>query len=286
MPSSHPKEIFKATHNTHTISVENLLSADLTDHPLRIFKEKGKGAALFRFTILEKKDPNEKAEFAGVNLRPAMVPGLVKRSDFAINKMLDMKCQHVSGDSSPAYTVKLLGGRMKGRTAMQVLADSNNDFSVLDQQYDYLSARRGVYSNAELQMNAIDDARRIFGAKGGQAAAFYYSLLSLIRPQMEKRHIDKKSGTLLIPVEQMEIDVDSTKDYPFRIQIYSYECNGEEDATGQIVPDYIFKSRQKTLFMGLSLDEWCDLMDSVEFHRNAFRNAYYITACREAAKTE
>lgn len=210
-------------------------SVDAMDAPLEYFSKYSR----FKFNILD-------GSSASANVSVQDVAAMYEKTRSALTASMFLS-QNSSIPSSPAYTVRIKGGNLDGKTPAEALIE--NGASALNSQYKYLMERINDPKCAKFKtanqkvINAIQDASKIgedeirknlSGSSSGLRTNIYTSF---------RGNPHKKNEEGLCFCTELDVTYISTEDYPVKISIKNYYAPIEEKETGQI----IVQSKQKDL---------------------------------------
>lgn len=181
--------------------------ANETDTPLHIYD----GLSRFVFTAIVKNAKNLIANFPVDKLEY-----LEEMFKIALNKSVEAKCSTATNAEGIAYTVRISAGSLKGKTPAEILAGGQRE--ALEKQRDWLQQNVGKYAANQTQINAIDEAIRLYESgqlvktESGPVYAF-----DIIEPEYKYRRTKNDAGHNL--VYSIGIRFDSSRNYPISIEI-------------------------------------------------------------------
>lgn len=263
----YPIEVFTAQNPTKTLSVESHLAVAKTadqQSPLKVYHEK---FSLYKYAIVEKKDNEPLSIYANINIKE--IEALMKRSDYAFMKHMDAEFgPKVDTDTtSPAYTVRIASGMLKGKTPAEVLLEGDNE-EALNRQYTFLKEHLDKFPKNKIQMDAILDAAKLKkegkltkSSASSTRVRLYPNGQDIVpKPLIRKKREDNKCF-----VYEMEIYWYIGDKYPVEIKINNYYAVVHEDNTGRVQPDKstIDKKESWTRSFRLSEQDWQNHVRSI-----------------------
>lgn len=278
----YPKEIASVV-RTQTFCVNNELSrATVSDgcEPLKFYSPYSR----FIFSLI-----NENKKSVTANVPATEIANIIQRTNYANVKHLDELSKNTSHDLSPAYTVKISAGRLKGKTPAEVLLNNPEDKELLKTQYKWLSDNLKKYPKNKEQMDAIDDASKLMQAGKldkenvvtSEAPILLYEAYT--RP-LTSRPKNKSGNTF---VYEINIKWYPGEDYPINITIENYYCPVAKDKeTGKLIV-YASKKEQSTkVNMALSAAEWNNTMYMIQANMRTFEQLSASNCYKEAIETD
>lgn len=254
----YPKEIDSVV-RTKTFCINAELTKPDTDNgdsPLKLYSRFSR----FPITLI-----NEKKVFANANINVTDMIDIMKRSEFAYNKEMElsMQTQTIENDVSSAYTVQISSGMLKGKTPAQALLESPDNLKALVNQFNFLKQNLDKYPRNRVQMQAIKEAKTLFEsgklteskAQGNTNNFEIYK--SGFRPLKRK---SREDGMCF--VYDVKITWNFKQNYPLEIEIQNYYAPVTTDDRGMM--NVQFSQRDKNTFikesMKLSASEWNHIM--------------------------
>jgi len=199
---------------------------------------------------------------------------LFLRTDFAFNKSMEFECAPVAAHAdSPAYTVKITSGVLKGKTPAEVLIETGN-VDALNNQYVWLKNNLKKFPKNKIQMDAIMDAAKLF--KEGRLEAAETVVKPRIRlypagqptpkPLRRKPRADGKCF-----VYEMEIFWNVGDTYPIEIIIRNYwaPVKEMEDKTIRVVQKEAEDKIERTMRLGEA--DWLNHIRAIKDDMDSFK---------------
>ena len=183
---------------------------------------------------------------------------------------------------TPAYTVAIASGDLKGKTPAQVIAeDAARGASSLTRQREWLSRNLQKYPNNQAQIDAIDEALAIAacGGKpvtGGTAQTQTASAQITIYNAEARALIRKKRADGMCPVHNIDIKWLIGDDNPVLITITEFYAPVTERENGTISPQVSQRdpASVKTVQMRVTKAEWLDTVRAMKAVMNTFEIIY------------
>lgn len=222
------------------------------------------------------------------NINISSLEGIFKATDFAYEK--HMNCLYGSerfdGASTPAYTVKIASGLLKGKTPAQILSeDPQKGVEALKKQYDWLKENLAKYPNNKEQMNAIAEAINLL--KGGKltAATRVSSPTIKIYDSGPRPNTWKKRDDGMCMTHMTQINFEPGEEYPVTIAISNFYAPFVKQENGRLNA-LISKRDEKSVQvfnLRASAEEWLDITRRIKAAMNQFE-MYNAKKCIEDAK--
>lgn len=297
MSYKYPIDVCTSQNKKQTYSVESHLSVAKTEDaqsPLKIYNDT---FSLYKHTIIEKdKAPEEKVVTANIKVKE--MEDIFRRSDYAFHKSMEYECMPkttATGEAgtSPAFTVKITSGVLKGKTPAEVLLENPQNEKALNQQYKWLKENLGRYPRNQIQMDAILDAANLkkegkLQAASTEAAATQtpririYPSTSQVTPKPLRRKT-REDGRCFI--YEMEVYWNIGDDYPVEITIRNYwaPVREMEDKTLRVSQKDAMDRVEKT--MRLSEADWLNHLRTIEDDMDSFKMLNAKGTREDATKT-
>ena len=262
----YPLQTCKIKRTSKTLGVDFYLFApteeDNSCSPLELHN----GFSRFLFTIVDKSNPS-------VNVTPrANIPS----GDIACIKLkteLAMQAYFLGGNtdsnsneendfkSRPAFTQKLLFGNGKGKTPAEILIANPQEKDNLLQTRAWLLPNVDKYPANKLQIEAIDDAIALLEIGELQESSAPPSGV-IVRPiyKTEYKHMSQKNEQGNTLVYSISIMFDSSKNYPFTIEITNCFAPIEILPSGQHRPVMNKATHAVKSSIALTDNEWVDMI--------------------------
>lgn len=179
---------------------------------------------------------NGKSVFGNIPIHD--IANIKKRYQYISNKAMDMEISNITSTeeshSEPAYTVRFISGKLKGKTPAQVLmTDGNKD--ALQGQRDWLVSKLKDYPNNQKIIDAIDNAFTLFdqGKLNTQTNATTPSggQFVIYKPGMRPLRTKIREDGFWM-VYEIQIFWNMGYNYPISFSISNYYAPVKEDANG------------------------------------------------------
>ena len=186
-------------------------------------------------------------------------------------------------DYSAAFSVRILTGKLKGKTPAEVLIeDPENGKKLLENQRDWLSANLAQYPVNSKQIDAINaafDAQKAGALEGTGAVAAAQSgntgAIGARIPLYESKYranIYKKREDGKCPVSDMYVTWIIGHDYPVEIRIVNYWAPAFKDATtGKLNVQAAQASDRIDNTMLLQASEWSKFLKAMQDRLDIFK---------------
>lgn len=232
----------------------------------------------YKFTYLDK--TGSAPVFVYANVKPMDIPDIKARTEFANNKIYELELASAvpSNNSdvpnSPAYTVRISSGKLKGKTPAEVLAeDEVNGKNLLNQQYQWLKDNLQKYPNNIHQMNAISEAGTLL-AEGKLQKVESKTVavpITILKPEMRPlTRQPQRYGKSF--VYEIGIICNPGDIYPYRITIDNYYApvNKRDDGTYNVLKSDAQDLVSKTFYM--SVKDFNALIYAITTNMRQFEN--------------
>lgn len=253
-----PRECASVVRDKTLIVLNNLSKASCENgnEPLMIYHNT---FSYFDFVLIN----NEKKP-AEAKIKTGELIKIFANTDYAFHKEMDLRFspqQNEQNTQSPAYTVKITSGKLKGKTPAQALLEDSQNTKLLENQYNWLKENLDKYPKNKEQMDAIVDASKLYKAK-----KLTKEKLSKVATQMLlyksgfRFNYRKQNNDGTYKIKEMQIIWNFNENYPVNIQIENYDAPviKKEDGTVNVQ-----KSNRKNIqinSMSLTSDEWLEIV--------------------------
>ena len=243
--------------------------------------------ARFKFTYIEG------GKYYEANIRPSKdVPDITARTEYANRRIFEYEmtqnssAQSVDGAklTTPAYTVRLGVGSLKGKTPAEVFAEKGEAAKeILSSQYLFLRENLEKYPKNKIQMDAIEEALRAFNSgslkrveKGASGSS-----IAILKPEMRPltRREKKYDKTF---VYEIGIMCYPDHNYPYEVKISNYYAPVDKLPDGRLnvrkaeAQDLV----EKAFFM--TTKDWNALVQAMNTHMRQFEDVIARTQFAEA----
>ena len=231
---------------------------------------------------------NEDKKVATFNIPKADLPALFKKSDFACNKELDYRINTESNSSnmpsSLAYTVRITGGKLKGKTPAEALIEDASNKDILNEQYIFLKKNIQKYPKNKEQMEAISEAAKLFEEGKLNAANVTKEIVIPIynpgvRPKIRKIREDGKAF-----VYDVKINWHLGSASPVIIEVSNYYAPVIQKEDGLLNVKVSEKDADSEIkgSKSLSLEAWEDIVYNMKMQMRAFEINHFASALKMA----
>lgn len=225
------------------------------------------GYSRFVFTILDSTSGTMKT--AHVNI-PAMDVALLKvRTEYAINQMMNTSSTP-NTDLSEAYTVKLLSRDFSGKSPAQVLIENPDNREKLEQTRRWLEDNKARYPKNQEQIDAINDALDLLDLGQLNAVSTNDTIIELYREDIKIPNSNKLNENGKTFVYSINIVCDTSKDFPFAINITNCYATPKRSPYGQVIVDMKTAEKQTKLSILLNTKEWFNIVNRMDSNVKCF----------------
>ena len=264
--TKYPKEIFASIRENKSLAILahfTRATAEKGDIPLAIFD---KDYSRFVFSGID----SENNRSNSANVPVSEMANIFAVTDFANNKHLEAlysarPAETVEQATSPAYSIKIASGTLKGKTPAEVLLeDPVKGKELLNQQYKWLKSNLEKYPKNKIQMDAIMeaatlqkegklDANTTKSTKAGRISIYHAEARALQR---------KPRADGMCPVYNLDIAWDIGESVPVDITITTFYAPLKKNEDGRINP--VVSQMDKTTYISVNkrllASEWMDAM--------------------------
>lgn len=212
------------------------------------------------------------------NIRYKDWPNIVKRTEHAeiVAMQYEPKiaaAKENCGGTSPAYTTKLSGNMLKGKTAAQVIFENGGE-ATLRSQRDWLAKNlsgKFAKSNRE-QIAAIDDALNLYSnGQLNRPASITLPVINIYTAQFHANtYIQHESNPNLFFTFDCYINYCIGDEYPIKVRILNYYCPVTVKEDGQQIVHADKKEDEKEYTFALSESGWDHAITMVQERRTIF----------------
>lgn len=231
----YPKQIAVIRRPKKTLGIDSFLAypAGNDEAPLA-----HAGYSRFEVNLIDKHDDG--GTFVGVANIPVNDVHIIKyRTKAAINLLYTPSvtkdnAKSSSSKSSLAFTQTLADRNFKGKTPGDILSSDPSQKDALMKVREWLAANVGKYPNNQKQIDAIDEAVALLdmGSLAVENSVASSTVFSVYKSDFKfKKKKDEKGNNLIYGIE---ISMDSSKTYPFSVQITNYYAPVETLKDGQV----------------------------------------------------
>lgn len=233
---------------------------------------------------------NEQKKAVTGNIPVTDIADIVKRSNFIYEKHMQESMKIENTDLSPAYTVKISSGKLKGKTPAEVLIEDPDNKQLLNQQYVWLQKNLDKYPKNQIQMDAIEDAANLL--KEGtldkenvnMSSSRFNIYKSGTKPLKSRPMINGKNFIYDINIEWFIGD-----NYPVNITIQNYYAPVIKDKETNM-NNVMFTERDKSTHitneMKLTAAEWMNVLEAIDRNMRTFEMLNATECYKEASKID
>ena len=247
-----------------TFSVEAHFTRALDESPLKMFEEP---FSRFIFTVIEN------GEAATANIPVSCAEKLYMDTQALYLASVSDKTKITASKTSPAYTVRFVAGKNRGKTPVQVLAeDPEHGKDALNSEYTWLKENLSKYPANQKLMDAIKDAASIdieeLKSETAQTVSVPAEILSIgQRPLVRKKRADG-----MCFVYEASVQMDLSRDYPVTVTVTNYYAPVIKTDKGlfNVQSSKMDKSSLVKNSMALSMEEWLNTVSIMKDAKQAF----------------
>ena len=251
-------------------------------------------------------DKDTKAKYCEANIQYDNLAEIFERGRFAIERVLNNKNRPAdvagSDTNSPAYTVFITSGKLKGKSPAQVMLEMGEEGAkLLNNQYKFLQDNLAKFPKNKEQMDAIAEAASLY--KAGKLKKTETAAVGGVIPILEAFPmplIRKKNKDGTYPVREISIECNLAKNSPFEVNILNYDSpvkavtgNGlteitETEGTGgnKINVQKGEKKNEVQKKFSLTLGEFSSFLKHIEIAETIFLNNYSAVLLKEAIEAD
>lgn len=288
----YPNQVGSIVRSKKTLGIDAFLATSQTQKgqsPLELHA----GFSRFVFTIIDRTSGTKK--FVHANISPDEIDLIKKKSDLAIERIFNLKNGLASEEKqelSPAYTVAMTSRELAKKTPAQLLNEDPANKSKLESAKKWLSDNLSRYPNNKTQIDAIDDAIKLFDdGKLKKDITVASKIIDLYKvdtkiPNSKKLNAKYNNKTL---VYSISICCQPGQDYPFAINIMNCYASTKTTSTGGIVGEMSTAEGKETFSILLTESEWNILITKLDkitrmFEEQNFKELYDIALSKSYFK--
>lgn len=238
----------------------------------------------FNFVLI-----NEEKKAATANINVKEIPGIFRRiRNLELKEMLLSGKEKGETAKSPAYTIAITSGKLKGKTpAALLLEDAQKNQGLLISQKKWLESNLAKYPRNEAQIKAIEDALNLFAngklaaeeAESGYHTETVYS--SGMRPLIRRKRADGKSF-----VYEISIRWNGGAKRPVEVEIRNYYAPVIQKENGLL--NVMAKDRADEVrnVISLTLEQWAWVEHMLETNIKTFEQLLASGCYRMALEAE
>ncbi len=241
-----------------------------------IRKEEGKGKTIVTANIPAKDDADR------IIARTKACENILAMAEYNKPAAVAETTSDEVAKTSPAYTVTMTTGSMKGKTPAQVLIEDPANRKKLIEQYKFLQEKITQYPKNQLQLDAIKDAVKLFDAgnlnasaagetesSGERSITVYEAKFKPLRSTLDDK------GTVL--VYSVTIRCTPGRNYPYEFIVKNSRCSWD----GQVAhPQTGDPYDEVTIY--LPEDKWVGIVSDMERQLSAFTTYNYGKQSKKA----
>lgn len=290
--TKYPKEIFASIRENKSLAILAQFTRATAE------KDDGMPLAVYdndfsRFVFSGIDSENKRSNSSNIPVRE--VANIFAVSEFANTKHLEALYSNKAGENvaevtSPAYTVKITAGALRGKTPAEVLlTDPENGKNMLNNQFKWLKQNLDKYPKNQIQMDAISEAARLHkegkldanavNNKANRINIYHADARALIR---------KPRADGMCPVHNIDIGWELGEASPVDITITTFYAPVKKTDDGRINP--MISQMDKTTYVAinkrLTAGEWLDAIRRMKTAMLQFEVMNSKACIEDAAKAE
>lgn len=258
-----PKECFALVQN-QTFFVLNELVAPACEDGAEPLTMHDATFSRFKVVII-----NEAKKAASANIPVSAMPGIFYNMEAAA-RAGEMKKPPSENPQSPAYTVKITAGTLRGKTPAQALAEKPENKELLNNQINWLKQNLARYPGNKVQINAIQEALELYRAghlkKVTPAEEDTVIYQTGMRPLIRRKRADGKCFVYEISVKY------SAGERPVLFEIRNYYAPVIQRDNGLLNVQAKDRADEQKNTFRLTMPEWLWFRHVIEAQMRTFEN--------------
>lgn len=282
--TKYPLEVGSVVRKNKTFSITSHLSranAYDNDPPYLIYNKFSR----FALSIL---DTTNGTKSVKGNIRTSEIADIIYRTEYAFKRHMDAETvldDNLSTDdrTSPAYTVRIATGTLRGLTPAQAIADGKEQ--LLINQKQFLEEHLQQYPSNRAQINAIDDALNLKAKNliGSSNTASSGCLVNLYNGGMHPLVRNTRSDGKCF-VYEIKIEWQVGSKYPVSVSITNYYATAIKQADGRLNVTNQDQLSRIVLTQTMSESEWINIITSIKKNMKQFELLNAKALFNEASK--
>lgn len=218
----------------------------------------------FKFIII-----NAEKKAATANIPVTAIPGIFEKMKEA--RLQKKEDNNDASANSPAYTVIIASGTLRGKTPAQALLENQNNKQFLINQVTFLKQHLSQYPKNQIQIDAIEDALKLYSS-GRLDKTANVSIPTVIYQTGVRPLIRRKDRAGRCFVYEITISYNSAAEKPVSIEIRNYFAPVEQKENGLLNVKAKERVDEIKNTFNLSIDEWFWLEHMTEAQMRTFEN--------------
>lgn len=285
-----PKECFSIIQNQQFFVLNELVKPTCEDgsEPLTFYQER---FSLFKFVII-----NKDRKAATANIPVSAMPGIFKKTEceFVKEQFKNLfpkenkpKDKGFVDKSGAAFTVRMTAGKLKGKTPVEAIMESQNNLTFLENQITWLQQNLARYPKNQIQIDAITEGLNLY--ESGKLASLDGEEVNVsspvtifetgMRPLIRRK--DRNGNSF---VYEISILFNPGLKNPIEILISNYYAPVVQKENGMLnvmASKAVNESRIRNSF-SLSEDEWFYFQHIIEANMRTFEDIQGRDAYKKA----
>lgn len=271
----YPNQVASIVRTNKTLGVDAFLSVPDTKNgqsPLELHA----GYSRFVLTLID--SSSGKAKFIHANIHPDQIELIKKKTELATEKIFAKKngWEKEETSLSPAYTVMMTSKEIAKKTPAQLLNESAANKAKLEAAKAWLTSNLARYPKNKEQIDAIDDAIKLFDEGKLQNIQTASKVFDIYRedikiPNSKKLYANHGNKTL---VYSISIVCQPDQNYPFAINIMNTYAPAIKGKMG-IQADLQKQQDKEEFSILLSEDEWNKVINKMSKNVTLFEQENY-----------
>lgn len=300
MKTKYPFQIDSIVHKSKTVTRTFGMDAKLfspqeenDDREPAAPLEMHEGYSVFKGTLIAKEGSTSK--FVTFNIPAKDIPYIHKKTSMVMeealhNKLMPSKKSGKTDDvpTTPAYTLKIPSGVLKGKTPAEILLNDSSGKEKLEKHRKWLLDNLERYSSNQVQIDAIDEALKlkedgklVTVATGTSTDTGELPVLEIYScPPKNIKPLDAEGRYTIYDVS---VSYDGSRGLPFTITVNNCYAPVDRSKGGnEIVMSKAVD--KKFISMSLSEDEWYTMVNTMLQQKTMFENLTYPEQLKIAQK--
>ena len=283
----YPEEVFSSVRQTKTCCINSYLIMAKTEEGQRPYAIYDQRFSRYKITLI---DTGNGKKFATANIKTGMIADLAERSRYAYHRHLDAESEPQAKGTSPAYTVRIASGTLKGKTPAEILLqDPVKGKELLQNQYKFLKENLSKYKGNKEQMDAIMDAAKLLerGELTGSTEKKQRPSISIYKADIKALDKKPRESDGMCPVYALSIQWNVGEKCPVMLDIQNYYAPVERLADGRINPKISMRDPASVVQIqyGMYAYEWMDAVRTIEANMRQFEVMTARACFDDARKT-
>ena len=289
--TKYPFEVCAIKRKTKTLAIMahfTKAKASEDDTPLAVYDSKFSRLAV---SVIDTESTSARA-----NIPVSALEAIFKKTDYAFDLQMRMIYEHgeekaSEKKTSPAYTVAIASGLLKGKTPAKVLLEEKEQGKeALKKQYDWLKANLEKYPKNAVQMEAIAEAVKLYGEGrlSTEAAKNANARTVEVYRAPARALIRKERADGMCPVHDLRICWNVDEQGSVTIAVANYYAPVIRRDDGTISPQTSACDRNSIVKISITVtvEEWLNAIRSVKSAMHQFETVNAKLCIEDAIQTD